>query len=114
MRLEPCPQLRRDFEAVNKLIAWRYRVLLFQFLHDLRVAFGEDIERELAHRLRTRRRRVDARDEFQPSCIALCPCSARDYKSAQSNRHSEDVSFCHVKIVTELQKQKAELPQLVS
>src|SRR5260370_2280237 len=54
MALEPGAQLERNLEAIDKLIAWRDRVFVLYFLDDLRVALGEDVKRELAHRLPAR------------------------------------------------------------
>src|SRR5438552_360473 len=110
MSLQPCPQRRRNLKPVNELISLRRRVLLFHFLHDVRVALGEDVKRELAHGFRPRRRRRDARDEFDRASIALRLRTTHKNKCAQRHTHSEKSSFSHVKIVTELQNQKAELP----
>src|SRR6059058_2130026 len=110
MRLEPRPQLRRNLKAVNELISLRCRVVLFHFLHDVRVALGEDVKRELAHGFRPRRCRRDARDEFDRASIALRLRTTHKNKCAQRHTHTENSCFSHVKIVTELQNQKAELP----
>src|SRR5437899_3687505 len=63
MTLEPSAQLGRNLEAIDKLIARRDGIFLFYFLDDLRVAFGEDVKRELAHGLRACSRRRDAGDD---------------------------------------------------
>src|SRR2546425_11407601 len=65
MTLEPSAQLGRNLEAIDKLIARRDGIFLFYFLDDLRVAFGEDVKRELAHGLRACSRRRDAGDDFE-------------------------------------------------
>src|SRR5438477_1864396 len=110
MSLQPCPQLRRNLKPVNELISLRRRVLPFHFLHDVRIALGEDVKRELAHGFRPRRCRRDARDEFDRASIALRLRTTHKNKCAQRHTHTENSCFSHVKIVTELQNQKAELP----
>src|SRR5438876_9081660 len=54
MSLEPCAQLGRDLQALDKLIAGRDGVFLFYFLDYFRIAPREDVKRKLAHRLRPR------------------------------------------------------------
>src|SRR5205814_9777992 len=110
MSLQPCPQRRRNLKPVNELISLRCRVLLFHFLHDVRVALGEGVKRELAHGFRPGGCERDARDEFDRASIALRLRIAHKNKCAQRRTHTEKSRFSHVKVVTELQNQKAELP----
>jgi hypothetical protein len=68
----------------------------------------------LAHRLRPRCRRCNAREEFYRAGIALRSRPAHKAKSAHPNADGENGCFSHVKIVTEIENQKAEVPQPVS
>src|ERR1700726_1722383 len=80
MALEPGAQLGRNLEVIDKLIARRDGVFLFYFLDDVRVAFGEDVKRELAHGLGARSRRRDAGDDFEGAGVRLRVCAGRDRK----------------------------------
>src|SRR5260370_7607557 len=114
MVLEPLAELGGDFQSINKLVAPWDGVLFFYFLHDVRVTFGEDVKCELAHRLRTRSSRRDARGDFECAGIALCPRLVHKGKAACGGANDENGCFSHFKIVSEMQNQEAEVPRLVS
>src|SRR6267378_4132269 len=114
MVLEPLAELRRDFQSINKLVAPRDGVFFFDILHDVRVTFGEDVKCELAHRLRTRSGRGDARDDFECAGIALGPSFAHEGKGAYCDAQDENGCFSHFKIVSEMQNQEAEVPCFAS
>src|SRR5260370_8924948 len=104
MALEPAAQFGSNLQAINKLIARRDGILRLHILDDLRVAPGQDVKRELAHRLWTPRRRRDPRSEFESAGLALGPRSAHNEKSAQRDAQGENGCFSHVEIVTEMEK----------
>src|SRR5260370_20656500 len=112
MALEPGAQLGRNLEAINKLIARRDRVIFLYFLHDPRVALGEDLKGELAHRFWPRRGRCDARGEFESSGLALRPRPARTGNDVDRDTTDPYRCFSHAKIVTEMKNQKAECTRL--
>src|SRR6266481_2493593 len=114
MVLEPLAELGGNFQSINKLVAPRDGVFFFYFLHDVRVTFREDVECELAHRLRTRPGRRDARGDFECAGIALRPRFAHEGKGAYGDTQDENGCFSHFKIVSEMQNQEAEVPRLVS
>src|ERR1700747_484046 len=110
MSLEPRPQFRRNLEALNELIAGRYRILLFHLLHDLRITLGKDVKRELAYRLGARCRRRNASEQFECAGIVLRSRPTRKNKGAQHDTYGKNGCFSHVKIVTEMENQKAQVP----
>src|SRR5260370_16980640 len=83
MVLEPLAELGGNFQSINKLVAPWDGVFLFYFLHDVRVTFREDVKCELAHRLRTRPGRRDARGDFECAGIALRPSARREGKRTE-------------------------------
>src|SRR5260370_34064892 len=114
MALEPAAQLGRNLRAVTKLIARRDGLLRAHPLDDLRVALGQDVKRELAHRLWAPRRRRDPRSEFESAGIALRPRSAHKEKGAHRDAQGENGCFSHVEIVTEMQNLEAEVTRYVT
>src|SRR5260370_30412793 len=114
MALEPAAQFGRNLQAVNKLIARRDGILRLHILDDLRVALGQDVKRELAHRLWAPRRRRDSRSEFESAGIALRPPSAHKEKGAHHDPHGENGCFSHVEILTEMQNLEAEVTRYVT
>src|SRR5207253_432190 len=101
MALQPSAQLGRNLEAIDKLVPRRDGVFLFYFLDDLRVALGEDIKRELAHRLRARPRRRNAGDDFEGPGVRLRPCSAHKGKGAQRDAEAKNGCFSHAGILAD-------------
>src|SRR5260370_6950636 len=110
----PLAELGGNLQSINKLVAPRDGVFLFYFLHDVRVTFGEDVKCELAHRLRTRPGRSDARGDFECAGMGMGPSFAHEGKSGYSDAHDENGCFSHFKIVSEMQNQEAEVRRLVS
>src|SRR5260370_15955824 len=114
MVLEPAAQCGRNLQAINKLIARRDGILRLHILDDLRIALGQDVKRELAHRLWAPRRRRDSRREFESAGIALRPRSAHKEKGAHHDAQGENGGFSHVEIVTEMQNMQAEVTRYVT
>src|SRR5882724_1905795 len=104
MALQPRAQLRRKLEAVDKFIPRRDFVFLFNFLDDFRIALRQNVERELAHRFRPRRRWCNSRHEFQRPGRGLSGRGARETQRTQHKRDAENGCFSHAGIVADCEE----------